>query len=108
MLKNQYLYGIIIKQLMLGDDKLNFKLKFEKAKEKLKKTCLELEGNWRKLCYKVKRWLKQKVQSYERRKGYRERCLWCDENLFCHSYQNLSKKKRFWQIPRCEDISSSR
>ena len=84
------------------------KLKFQAIKNKIHAFCRKVKSQCKKAYHKIKVKIKMEVIKYERKHGYAQRCEWCDENVFCDTYQCSSPKKHFWEVRRCSDSHSSR
>lgn len=84
------------------------KFKIHQLKQKHWEFWKSVKTNIQNKCIMIKKKIRKMVHDYERKHGYAERCEWCPENVLCTQYQEMPKKRHFWEIQRCEEHVSTR
>ncbi len=84
------------------------KLKFHKITSKVQAFYRKLKSQCVYTYHKVKLKIKMNVYKFERKHGYALRCEWCEDNIFCDTYQAAPIKRQFWEILRCKERASTK
>ena len=84
------------------------KLKFHEITSKIHAFCRKVKSQCKKAYHQIRLKIKMEVIKYEYKHGYAQRCEWCEEKIFCCTYQETPPKKYFWEVRRCRGTESSR